>query len=107
MRNNVNRMVNCETANLNKTVDAAVRQIKSINYFRKNNIFDDLPYKLKQIAELRLQYPDLSLKELGQLMDPILSKSGVNYRLARIEKIAQKLQSVKGENSYVSTKCNS
>ncbi|HHY71559.1 MAG TPA: DNA-binding protein WhiA, partial [Thermoanaerobacterales bacterium] len=106
MRNSVNRMVNCETANLNKTIDASVRQIESINYFKENNIFDDLPDNLKQTAELRLQYPDLSLKELGQLLDPVLGKSGVNYRLKKIEEMAQKLQSRKGENSYVSTKCD-
>lgn len=97
MRNSVNRIVNCETANLNKTIDASVRQISSINYFKENNIFDKLPDKLKQIAELRLQYPDLSLKELGQMMDPVLGKSGVSYRLKKIEDLAYKLQSMKGE----------
>ena len=93
MRNSVNRMVNCETANLNKTIDASVRQIESINYFKENNIFDDLPDNLKQTAELRLKYPDLSLKELGHLLYPVLGKSGVNYSLKKIEEMAQKLQS--------------
>jgi len=97
MRNSVNRIVNCETANLNKTIDASVRQIASINYFKENKIFDKLPKKLKQVAELRLQYPDLSLKELGQMMDPVLGKSGVSYRLKKIEELAYKLQSMKGE----------
>lgn len=97
MRNSVNRIVNCETANLNKTIDASVRQIESINYFKENNMFDDLPENLKQIAQLRLEYPDLSLKELGQMIDPVLGKSGVNYRLKKIEQMAHKLQSRKGE----------
>ena len=97
MRNSVNRIVNCETANLNKTIDASLRQIESIKYFKENNIFDRLPDKLRQIAELRLQYPDLSLKELGQMMDPVLGKSGVSYRLKKIEEMANKLQSMKGD----------
>jgi len=97
MRNSVNRIVNCETANLNKTIDASVRQIASINYFKENNLFDRLPDKLKQVAELRLQYPDLSLKELGQMMDPVLGKSGVSYRLKKIEELASKFQTMKGE----------
>ncbi|HQE13132.1 MAG TPA: DNA-binding protein WhiA [Flavipsychrobacter sp.] len=97
MRNSVNRMVNCETANLNKTIDASVRQTASINYLKESGKFDDLPENLKQVAELRLKHPDLSLKELGQMMDPILGKSGVSYRLKKIEEIAKKLQSTKGE----------
>ena len=104
MRNSVNRIVNCETANLKKTVDASVRQIASINYFKENKIFDKLPEKLQQIAELRLKYPDLSLKELGQMMDPVLGKSGVSYRLKKIEDMAKKYQTMKGELSDVSTK---
>ncbi len=97
MRNSVNRMVNCETANLNKTIDASVRQTASINYLKESGKFDDLPENLRQVAELRLKHPDLSLKELGQMMDPILGKSGVSYRLKKIEEIAKKLQSAKGE----------
>lgn len=97
MRNSVNRMVNCETANLNKTIDASVRQIECINYLREHKLFDELPKNLKQVAELRLEYPDLSLKELGQMLDPTLSKSGVNYRLNKIEKTVENLQLKKGE----------
>ena len=97
MRNSVNRMVNCETANLNKTIDASIRQINSINILKKSTLYDDLPDNLKQIAELRLEYPDLSLKELGQMLDPVLGKSGVSYRLKKIENIAQKLQAKKGD----------
>lgn len=101
MRNSVNRMVNCETANLNKTVSTAVRQIECIHFLKKNKIFDRLSPNLKQIAELRIKYPDLSLKELGQMMTPVLGKSGVSYRLKKIENIAENLQSVKGEKKHV------
>lgn len=97
MRNSVNRMVNCETANLNKTVDAAVRQIECIKFLKQQNLFDDLPSNLKQVAELRLKFPDLCLKELGQMMTPVLGKSGVSYRLKKIENIVENLQSMKGE----------
>lgn len=101
MRNSVNRMVNCETANLNKTIDAAVRQIECINFLKQHNLFDDLPANLKQVAELRLEYPDLSLKELGQMTSPVLGKSGISYRLKRIESIVENLQSMKGEENHV------
>jgi hypothetical protein len=101
MRNSVNRMVNCETANLNKIIDAAVRQIECINYLKQHNLFDDLPSNLKQVAELRLEYPDLSLKELGQMMNPVLGKSGISYRLKKIENIVENLQLMKGEKNHV------
>lgn len=97
MRNSVNRVVNCETANLNKTIGAAFRQIEIIKYLKKQDCFDELPQNLKEIAEIRLEYPDLSLKELGKFITPTLGKSGVSYRLKRIEEIAGKLQSMKGE----------
>lgn len=97
VRNNVNRIVNCETANLSKTVDASLRQIASINYIKQNGVYEKLPKKLKDIAEVRLEYPDSSLKELGQMMTPVLGKSGVSYRLKRIQKIAEKLYSMKSE----------
>jgi len=101
MRNSVNRMVNCETANLNKTVDAAVRQIECIKFLKQHNLFEELPLNLKHIAELRLKFPDLSLKELGQMMSPVLGKSGVSYRLKKIESIVENLQSMKGEKNHV------
>lgn len=97
MRNSVNRVVNCETANLNKTIGAAFRQIESIKYIKKRQYFDLLPQNLKEIAQLRLDYPDLSLKELGKFLTPTLGKSGVSYRLKKIEEIARKLQSEEGE----------
>jgi DNA-binding protein WhiA len=92
MRNNVNRLVNCETANLNKTVDAAVRQIESIKLIQQKVGLRKLPPNLREIAELRLNYPDISLKELGEMLNPKIGKSGVNHRLRKIEKIAEELR---------------
>lgn len=90
MRNNVNRIVNCETANLEKTVNASVRQVDNIRYIAKNIGFDKLPAALKDIAALRLEYSDASLVELGQYMSPPLGKSGVNHRLRKLDLIAEK-----------------
>lgn len=87
-RNNINRLVNCETANLNKTVNAAVVQINAIKYLKKIKKFEELPDNLKEIAELRLKNPDASLIELGQMLDKPLGKSGVNHRLKKICEIA-------------------
>lgn len=92
MRNNVNRIVNCETANLSKTVNAAVRQVESINLIQSEIGLDRLPKNLKEVARLRLAYPDESLKELGAMLNPPVGKSGVNHRLRRIEKIADELR---------------
>jgi DNA-binding protein WhiA len=89
MRNNVNRIVNCETANLEKTVYASVRQIRNIEYIRDYLGLDKLPKNLREIAELRMKYRDASLKELGEMLDPPLGKSGVNHRLRKLEKIAK------------------
>jgi DNA-binding protein WhiA len=95
MRNNVNRIVNCETANLDKTVNAAVRQIQNINYIKNEKGLDKLPESLKQIAEKRLQYKELSLKELGEILSPQLGKSGVNHRLRKLERIADEIREEK------------
>lgn len=92
VRNNVNRLVNCETANLSKTVNAAVRQIESIKLIKKEIGIERLPRNLREIAELRINYPDVSLKELGEMLEPPVGKSGVNHRLRRIEKIADELK---------------
>lgn len=92
VRNNVNRLVNCETANLNKTVDAAVRQIECIKLIQDKMGIRKLPHNLREVAELRITYPDLTLKELGEMLDPPIGKSGVNHRLRKIEKIAEELQ---------------
>ena len=92
MRNNVNRLVNCETANLSKTVNAAVRQVGSIKLIQEKIGLKRLPQNLREIAELRLNYPDESLKELGEMLDPPVGKSGINHRLRKIEKIAEELR---------------
>lgn len=92
MRNNVNRLVNCETANLSKTVNAAVRQVESIKLIQREIGLSRLPQNLREIAELRLNNPDVSLKELGEMLNPPIGKSGVNHRLRRIEKIAGELR---------------
>ena len=92
MRNNVNRLVNCETANLSKTVNAAVRQVESIKLIQREIGLARLPQNLREIAELRLNYPDESLKELGQMLEPPIGKSGINHRLRKIEKIAEELR---------------
>ncbi len=91
MRNQVNRLVNCETANLSKTVNAAVRQVENIKLIDQKLGLGKLSKGLKEVAEMRLNYPDVSLKELGDLMDPVVSKSGINHRMRKLEKIAEKL----------------
>lgn len=88
IRNNVNRQVNCETANLNKTISASVMQIEAINYLKKIKKYEELPISLQEIAELRLEYPEMSLKDLGSLLENSLGKSGVNHRLKKIVEIA-------------------
>ncbi|MFA4884376.1 MAG: DNA-binding protein WhiA [Desulfotomaculaceae bacterium] len=95
MRNKVNRLVNCETANLNKTVNAAVRQIENIELIRDVLGPDNMPDSLKETAEVRLKYPDACLKELGSMMQPPLGKSCINHRLRRIEELAEKIRSGK------------
>lgn len=74
MKNHINRKVNCETANLNKTIDAAIAQIEDIHFIKKRKKFDELPRELRVVANLRLENPDLSLKDLSELMDPPIRK---------------------------------
>ena len=92
MRNSVNRKVNCETANINKTVSAAVRQTEDIKYIQDTVGFDKLPEGLKDVALTRLTYPDATLKELGTLLENPVGKSGVNHRLRKLSEIAEKLR---------------
>ena len=98
MRNNVNRIVNCETANLSKTVNAAVRQVENIKLIQQKMGINQLPQNLQQIALLRVENEDLTLKELGELLYPPISKSGVNHRLKKIEDIANELRSKEFDN---------
>ena len=92
MRNSVNRQVNCETANLGKTISAAVKQIEDIRYIQKTMGFEKLPEGLSDIARLRLERPEASLKELGEALDPPVGKSGVNHRLRKLSILAEELR---------------
>ncbi len=93
MRNSVNRLVNCETANLNKTIGAAQRQVENIHYIERTVGLDILPDKLREIAVLRVEYQDITLKELGEMVSGgSISKSGINHRLRKIDEIADKLR---------------
>ncbi|WP_213423827.1 DNA-binding protein WhiA [Bhargavaea massiliensis] len=93
MRNSVNRLVNCETANLNKTIGAAMRQVENIQYIDRMIGIEGLPDRLQEIARLRVEYQDITLKELGEMVSGApISKSGVNHRLRKIDEIAEKLR---------------
>ncbi len=92
MRNSVNRRVNCETANINKTVNAAVKQIEDIRYIEEKKGLKFLPDNLRLLAELRLDEPETPLKELGEKVNPPIGKSGVNHRLRKISEIANELR---------------
>ena len=92
MRGSVNRQVNCETANINKTVSAAVKQMEDITYIRDTVGFGRLPENLQEIAQLRLSRPEATLKELGEALDPPVGKSGVNHRLRKLGSMAEKLR---------------
>ena len=91
MRGKVNRIVNCKTANLNKTINASVEQIDAIKKLQKSNKFNTLDENLKEISILRLENPDISLIELGKMLKKPLGKSGVNYRLKKIIQIAKEI----------------
>ena len=90
MRNSINRRVNCEAANITKTVNAASRQIEDILFLKDHYGFEKLPDNLRQMAEVRLEYPEATLKELGAYLDPPVGKSGVNHRLRSLSEIAEK-----------------
>ncbi|MDT3976711.1 DNA-binding protein WhiA, partial [Staphylococcus aureus] len=93
MRNSVNRLVNCETANLNKTVSAAMKQVESIKLIDKEIGIENLPDRLREIARIRVEHQEISLKELGEMVStgPI-SKSGVNHRLRKLNDLADKIR---------------
>lgn len=92
MKNKVNRKVNYETANLNKTIDAAIKQIEDIKLIKAKNEFAKLPEGLKELANLRIENPDVSITELGKMLSKPLSKSGVNHRLLKLKEIANNLK---------------
>ena len=91
MNNKINRIVNCETANLNKTINASIEQIEAIKKLKSSKRFEQLDDSLKEIAELRLNNPNASLIELGKMLKQPVGKSGVNYRLKKIIEIANEL----------------
>lgn len=91
-RNNVNRLINCETANLTKTIQAGRKQIEDIKFIKSKNKFGELPENLKIIANIRLEHPEASLTELVELLENTISKSGVSHRLAAISKFADELR---------------
>lgn len=91
-RNDINRIVNCETANLNKTIGASVKQIEDIKFLKAKRKFSSLPDGLKEIAKLRIENPDKPLSELGSLLKEPIGKSGVNHRLKKISQIAEELK---------------
>ena len=96
IRNNVNRQVNLEAANLSKIAETAVKQINDINYLKQKNYFNKLSEKDKELCKLRLNNPDKPLAELGELMNPPLSKSGINHRFTNIHKIVEELKLEEG-----------
>lgn len=96
MRNSVNRQVNCETANISKTVNAAVKQIADIELIRDTEGLDSLPLPLREMALVRLDYPEAPLKDLGKYMDPPVGKSGINHRLRKLATVADAIRESRG-----------
>ena len=96
MRNTVNRKVNSETANISKTVNAAVKQISDIELIRDTEGLDSLPLPLREMAQVRLEYPEAPLKDLGQYMDPPVGKSGINHRLRKLASVADAIREKSG-----------
>lgn len=97
MRNSVNRRVNCETANISKTVNASTRQVDDILFLQLKYGFANLPDSLREMAEVRLNYPDAPLRELGEYLNPPVGKSGVNHRLRKLSELADRLREQSGE----------
>lgn len=93
MRNSVNRLVNCETANLNKTINASMRQVENIKLIDKEIGIDELPERLREVARIRAENQDMTLKEIGEAVSTgTISKSGINHRLRKLDEIANKLR---------------
>ncbi len=101
MRNSVNRLVNCETANLNKTIGASLRQVENIRFLDEVLGLDQLPAKLRDVARLRLQHPDLNLKEIGEMLGDGTSKSGVNHRLRKLAEIVENIRNGKSIHEFI------
>jgi DNA-binding protein WhiA len=92
MRNSINRSVNCEVANMAKTISAATKQVEDIIFIRDNGGFERLPDNLREMAEVRLEHPDATLSELGSYLDPPVGKSGVNHRLRKLSEFADRMR---------------
>lgn len=92
MRNSINRRVNCETANITKTVNASTKQIQDIMLIQETLGLKGLQDSLREVAEVRLEYPDATLKELGEYLNPPVGKSGVNHRLRKLSEIAERIR---------------
>ena len=92
MRNSINRRVNCETANITKTVNASTKQIQDIMLIQKTLGLKGLQDSLREVAEVRLEYPEATLKELGEYLNPPVGKSGVNHRLRKLSEIAERIR---------------
>lgn len=103
MRGAINRRVNCETANIGKTVAAADKQIEDILYVRDHWGLENLPENLQEMARVRLEYPEAPLKELGEMLDPPVGKSGVNHRLRRLGELAQSMRQAGARKTGIST----
>ena len=99
IRNQVNRAQNCEFANLEKTISAASVQVKQIEYILKNKGTAFLPEDLREIAKLRVENPEMSLRELGEALGEPLTRSGVNHRLKRLSKIYEELTGAKKQDN--------
>ena len=92
MRNSANRQFNCDAANINKMVQAATRQLEDIRLIQESVGLDNIPQPLQQMALVRLEYPDVSLQELGNYLDPPVGKSGVNHRLRKLAALADEIR---------------
>lgn len=92
MRNSINRQVNCETANITKTIHASSKQIEDILLIRDHYGFQNLPDNLREAAQLRLDYPEATLRELGEKLTPAVGKSGMNHRLRKLSEIADEIR---------------
>lgn len=101
VRNSINRIVNCETANLSKTIHASIKQLEDIEYIQNTIGLNNLPELLQEVASKRLKFPEASLKELGEMLCPVVGKSGINHRLRKISNIAESIKEKNQEANYV------
>ena len=95
IRNKTNRITNCENANIDKIINASENAIGNLKLLRANHCFESLPEELRDIAKLRIDYPEYSLLEIGQMLEPPLGKSGVSHRLRKLAALAQEYKKEK------------